>query len=128
MAGEKASLKVNGVDYETQDGSCVRDFVHVLDIARAHQAVIQNFNNLDGFRVYNLGSETGQSVIAMVKTTAEILNHMIPMEIGERRAGDPAILVADSSKIKNELGFEVQYSDLETIISTAWTQYKKHKI
>lgn len=127
VAGEKQFVLVNGEDYDTSDGTCVRDFIHVLDISLAHEFVLENIKNLKGFRIYNIGSETGQSVLSVIKATSEILNHMVPMEIGPRREGDAVVLVADSSKIREELGFKPRYSDLNTIISTAWNQYKKSK-
>ncbi len=124
--GQKPCLIVNGADYETEDGSCVRDYVHILDIARAHVLSLNIFENNTKqrglFEIYNIGTGTGYSVLEMINQTAEVLNKMIPMEIGERRAGDTSITVADNSKIKEHLNFELEFSSLENIIKTSWKQ------
>lgn len=120
--GKKQSITVFGRDYETFDGTCVRDYVHVLDIAKAHLAALKRINEGDVFRVYNIGAGKGSSVLEIITRTAELLNKIIPMENGGRRAGDPPILVADNTKLKNELGYTLQHSDLDTIIATSWKQ------
>ena len=121
-AGRQPSLAVYGNDYPTPDGTCVRDFVHVLDIAGAHLAGLQKLATNKGFMVYNIGTGSGTSVLQMINTTSEVLNRMIPMEIAPRRPGDPAMAVADNTKLANDLGYTLRYSDLPTIISTAWRQ------
>jgi len=124
--GQKPCLVVNGTDYETEDGSTVRDYVHVSDIARAHALSLDIFEEQRGrqglFEVYNIGTGAGYSVLEMIKQTAEILNKMIPMEIGERRVGDASVTVADNSKIRERLNFELEFSSLENIIKTSWKQ------
>lgn len=124
--GKKPSITVFGKDYETFDGTCIRDYVHVLDIAGAHIAALANMGDKTGYRVYNIGTGKGSSVLEIINKTAEILNKIIPMETGQKRAGDAAILIADNSKLKNELHYNLQYSDLDTIISTSWAQAKNY--
>ncbi len=123
--GKKAFVLVNGNDYETNDGTCIRDYVHVLDIADAHIAALEKIDSEEKFRVFNIGSGKGTSVKQIINTAAEVINKIIPMEIGPRRPGDAPATVADNSKLKNELGFELKYSDLETIISTSWKQINR---
>jgi UDP-glucose 4-epimerase len=109
---------VNGNDYETFDGTCVRDYIHVSDIAQAHILALEKPSFTERFRVYNVGTGKGYSVEQMVTCAAEVLNKMIPMEIGPRRPGDAAIAVADTTKIQKELGFKPAFSDLETIFTS----------
>jgi UDP-glucose 4-epimerase len=113
-------LKIYGNDYETPDGSCIRDYIHVLDLASAHVLALNKLSDSSGVFAYNVGTGHGNSVIDVVKVAMEVTHKMIAIEYAPRRAGDPASLVADVSKIKSELGFEPKHSDLRTIISTAW--------
>lgn len=128
VSGAEEELTVNGSDYETVDGTCVRDYVHVLDIAEAHLLAMNNINALTGHNIYNIGTGRGVSVLEMVNSAAEILNKMIPMRLGPKRPGDAPISVADASKIRQELGFKAKFSDLETIIKTAYIQNQNYKI
>ncbi len=116
--GNLAILTVNGGDWETADKTCVRDYVHAHDVARAHMAVLDKAKHT-GFRAYNVGNGHGFSVNDVVQTATEVTGRMIPMQVGPRRAGDSAELVADVSLIFKELGFKAQYS-LEDIIKSAW--------
>jgi len=125
IAGREEQLVINGSDYETHDGTCVRDYVHVLDIAAAHILALHGIGERAGFNVYNIGTGRGMSVLEMVNGVAETLNKMVPMQLGARRAGDPASLVADCSKIRSELGFAAKFSDLETIAKTAYRQMQQ---
>lgn len=120
-AGKKPAVEVFGNDYPTFDGTGVRDYVHVLDIARAHVLALENFNE-NSFEVYNIGTGKGRSVSEIVNTTAEILNKIIPMDIAQRRPGDAAETIADSTKIFRAWGFKPLHSDLASIIQTAWKQ------
>ncbi len=120
--GKKQGITVFGRDYETFDGTCIRDYVHVLDIAKAHLAALEKIDEGEKFRVYNIGTGKGSSVLEVITKTAELLNKIIPMENGDRRAGDPPVLIADNTKLKNELGYILEYSDLDTIIATSWKQ------
>lgn len=117
--GGREQLVVNGGDWGTQDGTCVRDYVHVLDIARAHVALLA-VEPKEKFNVYNIGSGRGASVHEVVQVATETTGRMIPMQVGPRRAGDDATLVAGVEKIKQDLGFATEHSTLEEIIRSAW--------
>jgi UDP-glucose-4-epimerase GalE len=124
-AHQEEFLKVFGNDYPTQDGTCVRDYIHVEDLALAHSLALQKLDSETGVFNYNVGTGKGRSVAEVVNATMEVTKKMIPIEYSPRRPGDPAVLVADPSKIRMELGFEAKYSDLETILSTAWQWHQK---
>ncbi len=119
VKGERPFLTIYGNDYDTADGTCIRDYVHVLDIAGAHLAALPRLGGLEPFAVFNIGTGRGASVEQVAQATMEVTGRMITLEIGPRREGDPAILVADNRKLKEQLGYELQYSDLETIIKTS---------
>ncbi len=121
-SGKRPHLTVNGKDYDTKDGTCVRDYVHVLDIAAAHLAALTKMPELTTFSVFNIGTGKGSSIEEVAHVATEVTGHMIPLEIGPRREGDPAVLVADNRKLKDELDFELKFSDLETIIKTSVRQ------
>jgi UDP-glucose 4-epimerase len=120
--GKRSFINVYGSDYSTADGTCVRDYVHVLDIARAHVLVLDKMDHVENYRIYNIGTGTGSSVLEIINQASQILNKPIPMESAPRRAGDSVVTVADNAKIKQDLGFELEYSDLRTIIKTTWHQ------
>jgi UDP-glucose 4-epimerase len=118
-------LSIFGHDYETKDGTCIRDYIHVIDLAQAHILSIENLKkrpNAD----YNLGNGQGFSVLEVIETAKRISGIDIPYQFSDRRPGDPAILIASSEKIKKELNWEPKYPDLETIIKTAWEWHCKH--
>ncbi len=117
-------LQVYGYDYPTPDGTAVRDYIHVKDLARAHVLALEKINSESGNFVYNVGTGKGYSVAQIVDTVIELTGKMVTIQKSERRPGDPPILVADNKKIKAELGFEPQHSSLETIISSAWDWHK----
>jgi len=118
-----SGVKVFGTDYPTKDGTCIRDYIHVIDLANAH---ILALNNLDSeSKIYNLGSENGYSVKEIIKISKEITRKKIKVVESGRRKGDPAILIASSEKIKKELGWKSRY-DLRAIIKSAWNWHKKH--
>lgn len=118
-------LKIFGNDYPTFDGTCIRDYIHVLDLATAHILALSKLEAETGAFVYNVGTGFGHSVAEVVDTAMEVTGKMIAIEYAPRRSGDPSILVADCTKIKQELSFVPKYSDLHTIIDTAWNWYKK---
>jgi UDP-glucose 4-epimerase len=123
--GQRDQLMVFGQDYDTPDGTCIRDYVHVMDLADAHILALEAL--ADGqSRVYNLGNGQGYSVLEVLESCRRVTGHPIPTQFAERRAGDLARLVADSSKIKAELGWKPQYADLDTIIQTAWKWHSSH--
>jgi UDP-glucose 4-epimerase len=119
------AVKIFGHDYPTADGTAIRDYVHVADIARAHVLAIQKLEEDSGTFTYNIGTGKGYSVQEIVDKVVEVTARMVPIEQHERRAGDPPILVADSKKAQKELGLELKHSDLDTIIRTAWDWHKK---
>lgn len=118
-------LTIYGNDYATSDGTCIRDYIHVLDLAQAHILALKKLENDAGHFAYNVATGRGHSIKEVVTATMEVTNKMIAIEYGPRREGDPASLVADAQKIKSELGFEAKYSDLKTIISTSWAWQQK---
>ncbi|HEV8601051.1 MAG TPA: UDP-glucose 4-epimerase GalE [Patescibacteria group bacterium] len=128
-ARQEEVLKIYGNDYPTSDGTAVRDYIHVADLADAHVLALAKLKKDQGSFAYNVGTGHGYSVAQMVNAAVEITGKMVMIEPAPRRPGDPAVLIADCSRIFRELGFKAQYSDLETIITTAWNWHKKiHKI
>ena len=117
-AGRRDHITIFGDDYDTPDGTCVRDYIHVLDLAEAHVLAMQALEQ--GNRMYNLGNGEGFSVRQVIDTARAVTGAAIPEEIGPRRAGDPARLVASSGLIRRELGWEPRYPGLHQIIETAW--------
>jgi UDP-glucose 4-epimerase len=123
--GQREHLTIYGDDYDTPDGTCIRDYVHVMDLATAHILALEAL--ADGqSRVYNLGSGAGYSVREVLETARAVTEHPIPAIDGQRRAGDLSALVADSTRIKTELGWQPQYGDIRTIIETAWKWHSIH--
>ncbi|MEL6307800.1 MAG: UDP-glucose 4-epimerase GalE [Chloroflexota bacterium] len=123
--GQRDEITIFGTDYDTADGTCIRDYVHVLDLAEAHILALEALKDGDS-RVYNLGSGTGYSVREVIETVRKVTGHTIPAVEGERRAGDLPVLVADSSKIREELGWSPEFDNLHTIIETAWHWHQTH--
>lgn len=119
------SLPVYGNDYPTPDGTCIRDYIHVLDLAQAHVLALKKLEQETGCFAYNVGTGKGYSVLDVINTAMEVTNKMITIEYAPRRPGDPASLVAECEKIKRELGFEPKYSDLTTILKTSWVWHQK---
>jgi UDP-glucose 4-epimerase len=122
----KAKLKVFGDDYSTRDGSCVRDYVHVEDLAEAHYLGLKYIVEHHCSEQFNLGSQNGFTVLEIIKAFEKVSGLKVPYEIVGRRAGDPAVLVASNQKAKNLLGWELKKSSLEEIITTAF-QWEKNK-
>jgi UDP-glucose 4-epimerase len=122
--GKRDKVIIFGDDYPTRDGTCVRDYIHILDLAQAH---ILALNALDrGSRTYNLGNGEGFTIREVIEVAREVTGHPIPAEVGSRRPGDPAILIASSEKIRSELGWSPQYPELRKIIQTAWDWHRAH--
>ncbi|MGW0801967.1 UDP-glucose 4-epimerase GalE [Nonomuraea sp. NPDC002799] len=117
--GERESVSVFGTDYPTKDGTCVRDYVHVSDLARAHLLALAAVTPGE-HKIYNLGSGTGFSVQEVISVCRDVTGHEIPAVVGERRPGDPAVLVASSAKIQGELGWKAERASLRDIVSDAW--------
>jgi UDP-glucose 4-epimerase len=122
--GQREKIVIYGDDYATPDGTCVRDYIHVLDLAQAHILALHVLDG--GSRVYNLGHGQGFSVQEVIAMARQVTGHPIPAEIGPRRPGDPATLIADSTQIQQELGWQPAHSDLRNILETAWAWHRKH--
>ena len=117
--GRRESIMVFGRDYKTPDGTCVRDYIHVQDLARAHVLALNALGE-NGRLVYNLGNGEGYSVLQVVDSARRVTGHKIPVVDCERRAGDPAVLVASSAKIQRELGWKAEIAGIDEIIASAW--------
>ena len=123
-AGMKDGMKVFGTDYDTRDGTCIRDYVHVTDLARAHVMALDYIAKNDKSLTVNLGTEKGTTVKEIIDAARKITGKSIPSEDVERRPGDPACLYATSKRAKELLGWEPKYSDVETLVKTTWEVYR----
>lgn len=123
--GQREHVMIFGTDYPTKDGTCVRDYVHVDDLATAHLRAIETAKPGE-FRAYNAGTGTGSSVREVVEAAREVTGHAIPMIESPRRPGDVPVLCADSKKIQKELGWSAKHTDLKGIVASAWAWHKSH--
>ena len=123
--GQRDSIAIFGSDYPTPDGTCVRDYVHVLDLASAHVAALQALSQHERL-IYNLGNGVGFSVRQVVEVSRIVTGHPIPIVESPRRRGDSAVLVASSTKIQQELGWNPRYRELEEIVGSAWEWHRGH--
>jgi UDP-glucose 4-epimerase len=126
--GRRASIRIYGEDYPTPDGTCVRDYVHVSDLAEAHLlalAALESAEAAKGRLVFNLGNGQGFSVREVIESARRVTGHAIPAEVHPRRPGDPAVLVASSEKAIRELGWKPKYAELDEIVRTAWIWHQK---
>ena len=124
--GKRDALAVFGCDYPTQDGTCVRDYIHVADLADAHILALDYLKDGGKSDIFNLGNGVGFSVKEVIETARRVTGHAIPVQISERREGDPARLVASSQKAKNVLGWKPRYHQLEEMVETAWRWHRRH--
>lgn len=124
--GVRDKISVYGTDYPTADGTCIRDYIHVCDLARAHVLALEHLLHGGDSRIYNLGSETGFSVREMIDYARRITETDFTVAEEARRAGDPAALIASSERIREELGWRPTMSSVEQIIRTAWRWHKSH--
>lgn len=124
--GKRQSLKIFGNDYPTRDGTCIRDYIHVTDLARAHAMALEYISTKKESLTLNLGTGNGITVTEMVDAARRITGREIKAEYVERRAGDPAQLTAKSDLAKEKLGWEAKYSDVDTLIGSTWNAYKKY--
>lgn len=124
--GTRPHITVFGTDYDTEDGTCIRDYIHITDLVNAHILAMNYLLKGGESSAFNLGSNTGYSVNEMIEAAREVTGHPIPVVYGERRAGDPAKLIASSSKAKEVLGWAPQYTDVSFIINSAWQWHKSH--
>ncbi len=118
--GAREHIKIFGVDYPTPDGTCIRDYIHVNDLVSAHLAAIVALMDGAGSNVYNLGNSRGTSVREIIETARRVSGQAIPVVEEQRRQGDPAVLIAGSAKIKNDLDWQPRFENIEDIIRTAW--------
>jgi UDP-glucose 4-epimerase len=123
--GKRKSISIYGTDYPTKDGTCVRDYIHVFDLAHAHVLALEALRERPQL-IYNLGNGRGFTVREVIEVARRVTGHRIPAEETPRRPGDPAVLVASSEKIRRELGWTPKYADLETIIASAWEWHRTH--
>jgi UDP-glucose 4-epimerase len=123
---QRAHVSIFGDDYATPDGTCIRDYLHVSDLADAHILALEMLRNGGESNIYNLGSGKGFSVKEIIDVARKVTGHPIPAIVQKRRAGDPAVLIASSDKIKQQLGWKPKRDNLKTIIQTAWNWHQQH--
>jgi UDP-glucose 4-epimerase len=123
--GIKDAIDIYGENYHTPDGTCIRDYVHVLDLAQAHSLAVEAIRPGET-KVYNVGNGVGFSVHEVVDVCRRITRHPIPVRLKPPRGGDPPVLVADSAQIRRELGWDPRWMDLEEIVASAWDWHKRH--
>ena len=124
--GKKQQIYIYGADYSTRDGTAIRDYIHVKDLSQVHILAMERLISEGKSNIFNVGTGNGHSVREIVETARKITGHEIPEIIGSRRFGDPAELVAHVGKIRKELGWEPKFSDLKTIMETAWKWHKNN--
>ena len=124
--GKREFISIFGDDYDTHDGTCIRDYIHVTDLADAHILAVHKLREGCDSNIYNLGSGNGFTVKEMIEAARKVTGHPIPAKVCERRAGDPAKLVAASQKARCELGWEPKFENVEAMISSAWNWHQNH--
>ena len=124
-AGDRSDIKVFGTDYPTADGSCIRDYIHVSDLAAAHLLALQYLQQNGQSDFFNLGNERGTSVLEAIAAAKRVTGRDFKVTLAPRRPGDPAILVGSSAKAQRVLGWKPQYADIDTILRHAWGWYPK---
>ena len=124
--GQREAINIFGNDYPTKDGTCIRDYIHVTDLAQAHILAVDYLMTGNDSNIFNLGNGVGFTVNEVIETARKVTGHPIPAVMAERRAGDPAQLIASSEKAKTILGWKPEHADLEEIIATAWKWHSTH--
>ncbi|WML36805.1 UDP-glucose 4-epimerase GalE [Clostridium sp. OS1-26] len=124
--GQRDKIMIYGNDYSTEDGTCIRDYIHVTDLANAHLLAVNRLKNGGQSIICNLGNGTGFSVKQVIEVCRKVTECNIEAEVAPRREGDPAILIASSDKAKKQLGWNPKYNSIETIVETAWNWHKNH--
>jgi len=124
--GKREKIFIFGEDYPTEDGTCIRDYIHVMDLASAHFLALEFLRNGNESEIFNLGNGNGYSVKEVIAVARQVTNHPIPAEVKARRSGDPAILIASSEKAKKILGWKPQFNILEKIITDAWKWHRNN--
>jgi UDP-glucose 4-epimerase len=125
--GKREKVLIFGDDYETKDGTCIRDYIHVMDLIEAHLLALEYLEKGNKSDIFNLGNGMGFSVKEIIHASERVTGQKIKNEIAPRRLGDPAILVASSEKAKNILSWRPKYTDINDIISSAWKFHKTHE-
>jgi UDP-glucose 4-epimerase len=124
--GKRPQLKIFGSDYDTPDGTCVRDYIHILDLAQAHLLAVRHLRSGGDSRQYNLGNGSGFSVRQVIETVERVVGSEIPKEEAPRRPGDPGTLIASSERIRRDWAWEPKYPDLQTMVQHAWDWRRAH--
>ncbi|HEX3022322.1 MAG TPA: GDP-mannose 4,6-dehydratase, partial [Lachnospiraceae bacterium] len=124
--GKRESIAIYGDDYDTIDGTCVRDYIHVTDLAQAHILAVKYLMEGKESNIFNLGNGVGFTVKEVIDTARKVTNHEIKAVVSPRRAGDPAKLIASSEKARTILGWKPEHADLEEIIASAWKWHSTH--
>lgn len=124
--GRRKGFRIFGTDYETPDGTCIRDYVHVDDLAAAHLLALQALPNMGAANAYNVGTGCGHSVREVLDAARRVSGHAIPATEDARRPGDPAVLYADPTRIRSDLGWRPRYTDIQAIVETAWRWHRAH--
>ena len=128
ILGKRSKLQIFGHDYDTKDGTCIRDYIHVSDLASAHVKALEFLHQGGESQILNLGTEKGFSVLEMVQATQKVTGRSVPYEFADRRPGDPAIILASAKKARQILNWEPTHSQLENIISSTWNAYQKSSL
>lgn len=124
--GKREHISIFGNDYDTNDGTCIRDYIHVMDLASAHYKALEYLRKDNESNIFNLGNGNGYSVKEVIDVARRVTSHEIPAKLEERRSGDPAVLIASSDKARKVLGWKPQYDSLERIIEDAWRWHKNN--
>ena len=124
--GKREHISIFGNDYDTNDGTCIRDYIHVMDLASAHYKALEYLRKGNESNIFNLGNGNGYSVKEVIDVARKVTNHDIPAKLEERRSGDPAVLIASSDKARKVLGWKPEYDSLERIIEDAWRWHKNN--
>jgi UDP-glucose 4-epimerase len=124
--GQRKQIEIFGDDYPTRDGSCIRDYIHITDLAQAHLLAVERLLHGESGDNFNLGNGEGYSVKEIVELAREITGQKIPAKIVEKRPGDPAVLVGSSQKAKDILGWKPEFPEIKVILETAWQWHKNH--
>lgn len=125
--GKREHISIFGNDYDTNDGTCIRDYIHVMDLASAHYKALEYLRKDNESNIFNLGNGNGYSVKEVIDVARRVTSHEIPAKLEERRSGDPAVLIASSDKARKVLGWKPEYDSLERIIEDAWRWHKNNK-
>ena len=124
--GKRVHISIFGNDYDTNDGTCIRDYIHVMDLASAHYKALEYLRKGNESNIFNLGNGNGYSVKEVIDVARKVTSHEIPAKLEERRSGDPAVLIASSDKARKVLGWKPEYDSLERIIEDAWRWHKNN--